>query len=67
MLQVLYKFFSNKGQISLEFSVLVLAVIAAAVILGYNIILTSKSIQESNINTINNTHNTAINILSEVS
>lgn len=67
MSHVLAKFFSNRGQISLEFSVLVLAVITAAIILGYHIIVTSKAVQESNIETINNTHNTAMDALSEVS
>uniref|UniRef100_A9AA31 Class III signal peptide n=1 Tax=Methanococcus maripaludis (strain C6 / ATCC BAA-1332) TaxID=444158 RepID=A9AA31_METM6 len=63
----LKKFFSNRGQISLEFSVLILAVITAAILLGYHLIVGSKTIQESNIETINNTHNTAMDALSEVS
>jgi uncharacterized protein (UPF0333 family) len=63
----LKKFFSKRGQLSLEFSVLVLAVITAAILLGYHLIVSSKAVQESNIDTINNTHNTAIDALSEVS
>ncbi|ABO34626.1 conserved hypothetical protein [Methanococcus maripaludis C5] len=63
----LKKFFSNKGQLSLEFSVLILAVITAAILLGYHLIVSSKAVQESNIDTINNTHNTAMDALSEVS
>ncbi|MBA2861248.1 class III signal peptide-containing protein [Methanococcus maripaludis] len=63
----LKKFFSNRGQLSLEFSVLILAVITAAILLGYHLIVSSKAVQESNIDTINNTHNTAMDALSEVS
>ncbi|MBP2143564.1 uncharacterized protein (UPF0333 family) [Methanococcus voltae] len=60
------KLFSKKAQISLEFSILIGAVIAAAAILGYYMIDVSQKIQDSSISSINNTSNAALDGLKNV-
>ncbi|MCS3901121.1 class III signal peptide-containing protein [Methanococcus voltae] len=60
------RLFSKKAQISLEFSLLIGAVIAAAAILGYYILDVSQTIQDSSIKSINNTSNQALNDLKNV-
>ncbi|MBP2172566.1 class III signal peptide-containing protein [Methanococcus voltae] len=60
------KLFSKKAQISLEFSILIGAVIAAAAILGYYMIDVSQKIQDSSISSMNNTSNVALEGLKNV-
>ncbi|HIP34620.1 MAG TPA: class III signal peptide-containing protein [Methanothermococcus okinawensis] len=60
------KLLSKNGQISLEFSILMITVVLAAVIVGYYMIETSLSIENTSINTINNTSNTILRVLSTV-
>jgi len=60
------KLLSKNGQISLEFSILMITVVLAAVIVGYYMIETSLSIRDTSINTINNTSNTILRVLSTV-
>ena len=60
------KLLSKNGQISLEFSILMITVVLAAVIVGYYMIKASLSIRDNSINTINNTSNTILRVLSTV-
>ncbi|EHP85260.1 class III signal peptide-containing protein [Methanotorris formicicus] len=60
------KILSVRGQISLEFSVLLLVVIVAAAIAGYYIIASSKEIGYNNIDSINHTYNVTMKTLSNV-
>ena len=62
----LKKLLSKNGQISLEFSLLIMTVILAAVIVGYHMIETSLDIKNTTISTVNNTSNTIIQTLSTV-
>ena len=62
----LKKLLSQNGQISLEFSLLIMTVILAAVIVGYYMIETSLDVKNTTISTVNNTSNTIIQTLSTV-
>jgi len=62
----LKKLLSKNGQISLEFSLLMMTVILAAVIVGYYMIETSLDVKNTTISTVNNTSNTIIQTLSTV-
>ena len=62
----LKKLLSNNGQISLEFSILMIAVIVAGVIVGYYMIETSQNVRDTNMDTINRTSNTILQVLSTV-
>ena len=62
----LKKLLSKNGQISLEFSLLMMTVILAAVIVGYYMIETSLDIRDAQMETINDTSNTIIQTLSTV-
>ncbi|WP_048056302.1 class III signal peptide-containing protein [Methanocaldococcus fervens] len=58
---------SNRGQISLEFSLLVMVVVLSAIIVSYYLISTAIETKESSVEIINKSSNTAENILSKVS
>ncbi len=60
------KIYSKKGQISLEFSILMLAVITGAVLAGYYMLSSAKEVKSSNIDTINKTSTVTIKALSKV-
>ncbi|MDK2789862.1 MAG: hypothetical protein PWP15_369 [Methanothermococcus sp.] len=60
------KLFSSRGQLSLEFSILILALVAAAAILGYYMISSSKEVQKLHINSINKTYNATMENLQTV-
>jgi uncharacterized protein (UPF0333 family) len=62
----IYKMLSVKGQISMEFSILMLAGLVAAVVAGYYLIISSKDIGDANIDTINHTYNTTMGALNKV-
>ncbi len=58
---------SNKGQISLEFSLLVMVVILSAIIISYYLISTAVETKKANMEVINQSANTAKDVLSKVS
>lgn len=58
--------FSKNGQISLEFSILMMAVVLAGIIVGYYMIETSLDIRDTYIDTINRTSNRVLQALSTV-
>ncbi|XRO74629.1 class III signal peptide-containing protein [Methanocaldococcus sp. 28A] len=58
---------SNEGQISLEFSMLVMVVILSALIVGYYLISTAIETKKANIVVINQSSKVAENTLSTVS
>jgi len=60
------KLISKRGQISLEFSILMMTVILAGVIVGYYMIKTSLDIRDAQMETINDTSNTVLQTLSTV-
>ncbi|AEH06345.1 class III signal peptide-containing protein [Methanothermococcus okinawensis] len=60
------KIYSQRGQISLEFSILMFAGITAAVVLGYYMIKSSIDVKNTNINTINKTSDATMNALKTV-
>jgi uncharacterized protein (UPF0333 family) len=60
------KIYSPKGQISLEFSILMLAVITTTVILGYYMLKSAISIKKMYIDTINKSSNVTITALETV-
>ena len=62
----LKKLFSKKGQISLEFSILMMTVVLAAVIAGYYMIEAAMDIRNISIDTINRTSNAVLHALSTV-
>ena len=62
----LKKLLSKNGQISLEFSLLMMTVILAAVIVGYHMIEVSQDIKDDYMDMINSTSNTIIQTLSTV-
>ncbi|AEF97211.1 class III signal peptide-containing protein [Methanotorris igneus] len=57
---------STRGQISLEFSILMAAIVSAAVIAGYYIIASSKDVGHNNIDAINHTYNVTMKALNKV-
>ena len=57
---------SNKGQISLEFSILVMVVILSAIIVSYYLIKTAVETKDANVEVINESYSTAKNALSNV-
>ncbi|MCQ6254510.1 class III signal peptide-containing protein [Methanocaldococcus sp.] len=58
---------SNRGQISLEFSLLVMVVIVSALIVSYYLISSAIDVRKAEITTINATSNAAKEVLSTVS
>ncbi len=58
---------SNKGQISLEFSLLVMVVILSAIIVSYYLIKTAIETRDANMKVINESSNVAKKALSNVS
>jgi len=62
----LKKLFSKKGQISLEFSILMMTVVLAAVVAGYYMIEAAMDIRNISIDTINRTSNAVLHALSTV-
>ena len=60
------KLISKRGQISLEFSLLMMTVILAAVIVGYHMIEVSVDIRDTHMETINDTSNAILRVLSTV-
>ncbi|XRP97213.1 class III signal peptide-containing protein [Methanocaldococcus sp. 16A] len=58
---------SNKGQISLEFSMIVMVVILSALIVGYYLISTAIETKKANVEIINHSSNVAEEALSKVS
>ena len=62
----LKKLFSKKGQISLEFSILMMTVVLAAVVAGYYMIEAAMDIRNISIDTINRTSNAVLYALSTV-
>ncbi|AXI24756.1 hypothetical protein CFE53_00650 [Methanofervidicoccus sp. A16] len=62
----LKKLFSKKGQISLEFSILMMTVVLAAVVAGYYMIEAAMDIRNTSIDTINRTSNAVLHALSTV-
>ena len=62
----LKKLFSKKGQISLEFSLLMMTVVVAAVVAGYYMIEAAMDIRNISIDTINRTSNAVLHALSTV-
>ena len=60
------KIYSSRGQISLEFSILMLAVITAAVVLGYYMLKSAINVKKMNIDTINKSSNATITALETV-
>jgi uncharacterized protein (UPF0333 family) len=57
---------SNKGQISLEFSILVMVVILSAIIVSYYLIKTAVETKDANVEVINESYDTTKNVLSNV-
>ncbi|ADC68945.1 Protein of unknown function DUF361 [Methanocaldococcus sp. FS406-22] len=57
---------SNKGQISLEFSLLVMVVVLSAIIVSYYLIKTAIETRDANMEVINESYTTAKNALSNV-
>ena len=58
---------SNNGQISLEFSLLVMVVVLSAIIVSYYLISTAIETKKANVEIINQSSNVAEKILSNVS
>ncbi len=58
---------SNRGQISLEFSMLIMVIIVSALIVSYYLISTAIDVRKADIATINATSNAAKDALSTVS
>ncbi|AIJ05091.1 hypothetical protein JH146_0240 [Methanocaldococcus bathoardescens] len=58
---------SNKGQISLEFSLLVMVVVLSAIIVSYYLISTAIETKKANVEIINQSSNVAEKVLSNVS
>ncbi|AAB99411.1 TPA: class III signal peptide-containing protein [Methanocaldococcus jannaschii] len=57
---------SNKGQISLEFSLLVMVVVLSAIIVSYYLIKTAIETRNANMDVINQSSNVAEKSLSNV-
>ena len=66
MKKVIKKLLSQKGQLSIELSILMVAIIAAAVIVGYHMINTAIGIKNTSIDMINRTSNVTMEALSVV-
>ena len=66
MKNIIIKLISQRGQLSMEFSILMMAVIVAASIVGYHMITSAVEVRDTNINIINGTSNAIINTLSVV-
>ena len=66
MKKIIIKLISQRGQLSMEFSILMMAVIVAASIVGYNMIRSAIEVRDSSMETINGTSNAIINALSVV-
>jgi len=62
----LEKLISKKGQISLEFSLLMMTVVVAAVVAGYYMIEASLNIRDTSMEVINRTSNAVLQALSTV-
>ncbi|HID47356.1 MAG TPA: class III signal peptide-containing protein [Methanothermococcus okinawensis] len=62
----LKKLLSKKGQISLEFTILMMTVVLAAVIVGYYMIKVALHSKEVSISTIDHTSNLVLQTLSRV-
>jgi len=60
------KLLSKRGQLSLEFSILMMTVVLAAVVVGYYMIETSLYIQNTSIETIDNVSSATLRVLSRV-
>ena len=66
MKKIIKKLLSQKGQFSMEFSILMVAVIVAAVMVGYHMVTTATEVRDTNINVINRTSNATMEALSVV-
>ncbi|HIQ32787.1 MAG TPA: class III signal peptide-containing protein [Methanothermococcus okinawensis] len=60
------KLLSKRGQLSLEFTLLMLAVVTAAVVVGYHMIKTSLHVKNASIEMINTTSSATLQVLSKV-
>jgi len=60
------KIYSSRGQISLELSILMIAVITAAVILGYYMLKSAINVKKMDMDTINKSSNATITALETV-
>jgi len=60
------KLCSSRGQISMEFSILMLVVITAATIVGYHMLKSAVDVRDMNVNTINKSANITITALEKV-
>jgi len=60
------KIYSSRGQISLELSILMIAVITAALILGYYMLKSAINVKKMDMDTINKSSNATITALETV-
>lgn len=60
------KLYSSRGQISMEFSILMLVVITAAAIVGYHMLKSAVDVKKMNVDTINKSANITITALEKV-
>ncbi|WP_423792591.1 class III signal peptide-containing protein [Methanocaldococcus indicus] len=60
------KLLSNKGQISMEFAILMMVVVTTSTILTYYLMKSAISIKDTSVKAINETANTAEKALSTV-
>ena len=66
MKKIIIKLISQRGQLSMEFSILMMAVIIAASIVGYHMIKSAMDVRDTSMETINGTSNTIMEELSVV-
>ncbi|MBW9220710.1 class III signal peptide-containing protein [Methanothermococcus sp. SCGC AD-155-M21] len=66
MKKIIIKLISQRGQLSMEFSILMMAVVVAASIVGYNMIKSAIEVKNTSMETINGTSNTIMEELSVV-
>ena len=66
MKKIIIKLISQRGQISMEFSILMMAVVIAASIVGYNMIKSAIEVRDISMETINRTSNNIMEKLSVV-
>ena len=66
MKKIIIKLISQRGQLSMEFSILMMAIIVAASIVGYHMITSAIEVRDTSMETINGTSNTIMEKLSVV-
>jgi uncharacterized protein (UPF0333 family) len=58
---------SNRGQVSIEFSLLIMTVVLSAMIVGYYLVSSSVGVRDAHLEAINKTSNVAKDVLNKVS